>query len=120
MKKISKNKKAVSAVIGVILMVAITVVIATTVYVYVAGMVNSEEEQQMITNALENMNWDFMLLIPEEYTMSDVDVKYVSLKAYDDGWYRIPMELQSVDGPWTEDIWAWFNVDTEETHIQYR
>lgn len=32
-----KNKNGVSAVIGVILMVAITVAIAATVYVYVAG-----------------------------------------------------------------------------------
>jgi len=33
-----KNEEAVSAVIGVILMVAITVAIAATVYVYVSGM----------------------------------------------------------------------------------
>jgi len=33
-----KEEKAVSAVIGVILMVAITVAIAATVYVYVSGM----------------------------------------------------------------------------------
>lgn len=41
MKKISKNKKAVSAVIGVILMVAITVVIATTVYLWVVSITES-------------------------------------------------------------------------------
>lgn len=35
--KIKTNNKAVSAVIGVILMVAITVAIAATVYVYVTG-----------------------------------------------------------------------------------
>lgn len=37
-----RNKKAVSAIIGVILMVAITVAIAATVYVYVSYMVNRE------------------------------------------------------------------------------
>ncbi|MCX6668039.1 MAG: type IV pilin [Euryarchaeota archaeon] len=36
-----KGEKAVSAVIGVILMVAITVAIAATVYVYVSGMLPS-------------------------------------------------------------------------------
>ena len=38
------NKKGVSAVIGVILMVAITVVIAMTVYVYVSGMLDANKE----------------------------------------------------------------------------
>lgn len=38
-----KNNKAVSAVIGVILMVAITVAIACTVYVYVANIIESGE-----------------------------------------------------------------------------
>lgn len=37
-RKFKKEDKAVSAVIGVILMVAITVAIAATVYVYVSGM----------------------------------------------------------------------------------
>ena len=37
-RKFIKEEKAVSAVIGVILMVAITVAIAATVYVYVSGM----------------------------------------------------------------------------------
>lgn len=38
----SKNKKAVSAIIGVVLMVAITVAIAATVYVYVSTMMDQE------------------------------------------------------------------------------
>lgn len=41
MKKVIKNDASVSAVIGVILMVAITVAIAGTVYVYVSGYVNN-------------------------------------------------------------------------------
>ena len=39
-----KNDQAVSAVIGVILMVAITVAIAATVYVYVSGMIGGTSE----------------------------------------------------------------------------
>ena len=40
-RKFIKGEEAVSAVIGVILMVAITVAIAATVYVYVSGMIGS-------------------------------------------------------------------------------
>lgn len=40
-KKFVEDKEAVSAVIGVILMVAITVAIAATVYVYVSGMMDT-------------------------------------------------------------------------------
>lgn len=40
-----KGKKAVSAVIGVILMVAITVAIAATVYVYVESLREDEAEE---------------------------------------------------------------------------
>jgi flagellin-like protein len=42
-KFIKGNERAVSAVIGVILMVAITVAIAATVYVYVSGMIGGTQ-----------------------------------------------------------------------------
>jgi flagellin-like protein len=44
-KKFVDGEEAVSAVIGVILMVAITVAIAATVYVYVSGMIGGTSEQ---------------------------------------------------------------------------
>ena len=50
-KKFVEEEEAVSAVIGVILMVAITVAIAATVYVYVSGMLSPTGE-----NA-PNMAW---------------------------------------------------------------
>lgn len=43
-RKFKDGEGAVSAVIGVILMVAITVAIAATVYVYVSGMMGGESE----------------------------------------------------------------------------
>ena len=43
-RKFVEEKEAVSAVIGVILMVAITVAIAATVYVYVSGMLGEGPE----------------------------------------------------------------------------
>jgi len=71
-----KGEEAVSAVIGVILMVAITVAIAATVYVYVSGMltptttgktisalqvgssVNSKTMQFKVTSADAGIAWD--------------------------------------------------------------
>jgi flagellin-like protein len=44
-KFIETDERAVSAVIGVILMVAITVAIAATVYVYVSGMIGGTKNQ---------------------------------------------------------------------------
>ena len=43
-RKFVEGEEAVSAVIGVILMVAITVAIAATVYVYVSGMIGTAPE----------------------------------------------------------------------------
>ncbi|MDH7517305.1 MAG: type IV pilin N-terminal domain-containing protein [Candidatus Thermoplasmatota archaeon] len=43
-RKFVKGEEAVSAVIGVILMVAITVAIAATVYVYVSGMIGGTKQ----------------------------------------------------------------------------
>jgi FlaG/FlaF family flagellin (archaellin) len=48
-RKFVEDSEAVSAVIGVILMVAITVAIAATVYVYVSGMISAEDESKMIS-----------------------------------------------------------------------
>jgi len=48
-RKFVEGEEAVSAVIGVILMVAITVAIAATVYVYVSGMVTPESSSKTIS-----------------------------------------------------------------------
>lgn len=42
------DERAVSAVIGVILMVAITVAIAATVYVYVSGMISNSKTDDVV------------------------------------------------------------------------
>ena len=47
-RKFVEGEEAVSAVIGVILMVAITVAIAATVYVYVSGMIGVQQKVPMI------------------------------------------------------------------------
>ncbi len=56
-RKFKEDEEAVSAVIGVILMVAITVAIAATVYVYVSGMMGSpstEAESASVVVRTEN------------------------------------------------------------------
>ena len=56
-RKFKEDEEAVSAVIGVILMVAITVAIAATVYVYVSGMMGaptSEAESASVVVRAEN------------------------------------------------------------------
>ena len=56
-RKFKEDEEAVSAVIGVILMVAITVAIAATVYVYVSGMMGSpstEAENASVVVRSEN------------------------------------------------------------------
>ena len=56
-RKFIDGEEAVSAVIGVILMVAITVAIAATVYVYVTGMIQTgttETENASVTAKSEN------------------------------------------------------------------
>mgnify|MGYP006284954071 CR=1 FL=1 len=71
-RKYKENEEAVSAVIGVILMVAITVAIAATVYVYVSGMiggggqqtptiaftVDSGNDKMIVASADAATNWD--------------------------------------------------------------
>jgi len=55
-----KNDEAVSAVIGVILMVAITVAIAATVYVYVSGMLGGGPSTKPTVSLVQS--GDFVLL----------------------------------------------------------
>src|SRR5512136_1010553 len=69
-KFIKEEDEAVSAVIGVILMVAITVAIAATVYVYVSGMLGGGQEKTpdiaftktsdrlTVSRADATVNWD--------------------------------------------------------------
>jgi len=78
------DEHAVSAVIGVILMVAITVAIAATVYVYVSGMIGGPIDQTAnvacitdsatnritITTAAVNILWKDIVVIPDNTTVN--------------------------------------------------
>jgi len=75
--KIKNNQDATSAVIGVILMVAITVAIAATVYVYVSGMMGSCDEPP------------FILCGEIEYMPIDSEWKEYSVLAMKDEYHSI-------------------------------
>jgi flagellin-like protein len=76
--------KAVSAVIGVILMVAITVAISATVYVYVSGMfggvkdytasvaciTDSSADRITITSASANLHWRDIVVITDNASVN--------------------------------------------------
>ena len=70
-KFIEADERAVSAVIGVILMVAITVAIAATVYVYVSGMIGGGSKRTPNISCVPN-NTDNLLQI----TAADPDVSW--------------------------------------------
>ncbi len=67
-RKFIEDGEAVSAVIGVILMVAITVAIAATVYVYVSGMISAEDESKIIS-AIKSSTDDLIVT----YKVTDAD-----------------------------------------------
>ena len=83
-KFIQADERAVSAVIGVILMVAITVAIAATVYVYVSGMLGGTKDQTAniacitdsgtnritITSAGANLKWKDIVVITDNTTVN--------------------------------------------------
>jgi flagellin-like protein len=78
------DERSVSAVIGVILMVAITVAVAGTVYVYVAGMIGGTKDQTAniacitdsstnritITSAGANIQWRDIVVIADNTSVN--------------------------------------------------
>jgi flagellin-like protein len=77
-RKFIKEEKAVSAVIGVILMVAITVAIAATVYVYVSGMIGTSP-QVTPTMTMQQSATDKTLTVikadPNSLTWAQLEIK---------------------------------------------
>jgi flagellin-like protein len=82
-RKFKQEDEAVSAVIGVILMVAITVAIAATVYVYVSGMIGGgneatpsfsfnkleSDDQLLVATADSGIDWsDVNITVDEDYS----------------------------------------------------
>jgi len=67
-RKFVEGEEAVSAVIGVILMVAITVAIAATVYVYVSGMLSPvPTAAPSVTGVLDTVDGNITITLSGEY-----------------------------------------------------
>ena len=79
MKKWIKNKAGVSPIIAIILMVAITVVLAATIYVWVSGMGKTGGATPNLSGAVDNIN-DKLTITAAESGMKwkDVRITYVA------------------------------------------
>jgi len=71
-----KEDEAVSAVIGVILMVAITVAIAATVYVYVSGMMGPTKKTPNITCTVDDASNELIVITADSnVAWEDIQIK---------------------------------------------
>ena len=77
-RKFRDADNAVSAVIGVILMVAITVAIAATVYVYVSGMIGGESEKTPNIAFTKDNSDNILTVITADSAINWDDVKVVN------------------------------------------
>ena len=82
-----KKDKGVSAVIGVILMVSITVAIAATVYVYVSNML---VDDTTIEDKLESIIFDKVIITNNSYKYNDIFI-YEKIKYSD--FYEVEFNL---------------------------
>lgn len=87
-RKFVEEEAGVSAVIGVILMVAITVAIAATVYVYVSGMIGTGPETTP-TLIFQQNDADDYLMVTGTGGQKDLNWSNVIINAIDDGAYNL-------------------------------
>jgi flagellin-like protein len=95
-RKFVDSEEAVSAVIGVILMVAITVAIAATVYVYVSGMIGTQQDttpnitiqKNDVDNTLlvtgadpSNAAWENINISVTKTTASEINYGWINLSS---------------------------------------
>ena len=93
-RKFVEGDEAVSAVIGVILMVAITVAIAATVYVYVSGMIGVQQKVPTV-QLLADEDDDRLAVIN---TDSDVYWDNLAIRSTADVWITVNGEVPAGGG----------------------
>jgi len=95
-----KEDEAVSAVIGVILMVAITVAIAATVYVYVSGMMGPTKRTPSITCQADDTNNQLVVITADSgVAWSDIQIR-TNRTGAEFGWNTVT-ENVTVELNWT-------------------
>lgn len=109
-----KKNKAVSAIVGVILMVSITVVVAFATYIYVEQQRKPEEIDISIA---KTMNWT---KYNDECYEFDADWDNITIEHDEDSWYCFPASLKSKCSQPDKNITACLNIDTYETIIKVR
>ncbi len=80
-RKFVEREEAVSAVIGVILMVAITVAIAAAVYVYVSGMISGTTKHTPTVSAIVDHSADTITITGAEAGTDWKDIELVATAA---------------------------------------
>ena len=108
-RKFVEGDEAVSAVIGVILMVAITVAIAATVYVYVSGMIGVQQ-QVPVVQMLAQEDTDRLTVIN---TDADVDWENLAIRSTEDVRIYVNNEVGGATG-WnlTANVYHQFNTSS--------
>ena len=117
-RKFIEDGEAVSAVIGVILMVAITVAIAATVYVYVSGMLGTGQSSTpnvtftkssaglTVARADTGLTWDEFVVTRNETGAIDMGSGSISagdvITAGNAGWIKVVhTDTNSLIGNWS-------------------
>ena len=76
------NNKGVSAIVGVVLMILITLAISATVYVYVDSFIHQTQEQQdFLTKCFKESNWN----LPKNTTINSEKRKETCYGYHDTG-----------------------------------
>jgi len=85
-RKFVEGDEGVSAVIGVILMVAITVAIAATVYVYVSGMMGGAAEKAPTITFTKDEALDTLTVVQSDVGIAWDDIEMVATNASGDSY----------------------------------
>ncbi len=102
------DERAVSAVIGVILMVAITVTIAATVYIYMNGMIGGQTQTPNIALLADNTNNQALV------TSADPGVPWtdITITGISSGGYNLISNTDFVINSGTTDVRAGDTIST--------
>jgi flagellin-like protein len=106
------NNKGVSAIVGFVLMILITLAISVTVYVYIDSFIHQTQKQQdFLTKCFNESNWN----LPKNTTIDFSRYSYFT--EHRDGWYSVDVTLEGKYPFEDKKVTAWFNINTKETYI---
>ena len=112
------NKDAVSAVIGVILMLVIVLAIGAVAYIYLEDYYSEERREKVALEMMDSFNWTNFSYNDTNIFIDFKEIKYEELiQSEGDGWYSIPVDfIRGNRELFTER--GYFNIDTKEFYIR--